>query len=140
VEPCTKAGAELDSIRAAFVRTIWTQTRGVSDPARRACTDPDAGEAGSLTPLSAPVAFHQAARPAQSAGRSRLGHRRKPQQMLGFARGVPARGRSPGVVPSSPGRSSRGPMASRLWVPFIGPAFARPDVRGRPAGREKEGL
>ena len=43
----------LDAIRAAFVRTIWTLTRGVSDPARRACADPDAREAGSLTPLSA---------------------------------------------------------------------------------------
>jgi len=50
-------GADLDAIRAAFVRTIWTLTRGVSDPARRACADPDAREAGSLTPLSAPVAF-----------------------------------------------------------------------------------
>ena len=50
---CTKLGADLDAIRAAFVRTIWTLTRGVSDPARRACADPDAREAGSLTPLSA---------------------------------------------------------------------------------------
>ena len=49
----TKLGADLDMIRAAFVRTIWTLTRGVSDPARRACADPDAREAGSLTPLSA---------------------------------------------------------------------------------------
>ena len=47
-----KLGADLDTIRAAFVRTIWTLTRGVSDPARRACADPDAREAGSLTPLS----------------------------------------------------------------------------------------
>src|SRR5688572_31967663 len=39
-------------IRAAFFRTIWTLTRGVSDPARRACADADAREAGSLTPLS----------------------------------------------------------------------------------------
>ena len=44
--------ADLDAIRAAFVRTIWTLTRGVSDPARRACAGPDAREAGSLTPLS----------------------------------------------------------------------------------------
>ena len=49
---CTQLGADLDAIRAAFVRTIWTLTRGVSDPARRACADPDAREAGSLTPLS----------------------------------------------------------------------------------------
>jgi hypothetical protein len=49
---CTQPGADLDAIRAAFVRTIWTLTRGVSDPARRACADPDAREAGSLTPLS----------------------------------------------------------------------------------------
>ena len=48
-----KLGPDLDTIRAAFVRTIWTLTRGVSDPARRACADPDAREAGSLTPLSA---------------------------------------------------------------------------------------
>ena len=48
----TKLGADLDAIRAAFVRTIWTPTRGVSDPARRACADPDAREAGSLTPLA----------------------------------------------------------------------------------------
>ena len=40
-------------IRAAFVRTIWTLTRGVSDPARLAYADPDARKAGSLTPLSA---------------------------------------------------------------------------------------
>ena len=51
----TQPGADLDAIRAAFVRTIWTLTRGVSDPARRACADPDAREAGSLTPLSAPI-------------------------------------------------------------------------------------
>ena len=51
---CTKFGADLATIRAAFVRTIWTQTRGVSDPARRAWTDPDAREAGSLTPLPTP--------------------------------------------------------------------------------------
>ena len=44
---CTKLGADLDTIRAAFVRTIRTLTRGVSDPARRACADPDAREAGS---------------------------------------------------------------------------------------------
>jgi hypothetical protein len=47
-----KLDADLDAIRAAFLRTIWTLTRGVSDPARRACADPDAREAGSLTPLS----------------------------------------------------------------------------------------
>jgi hypothetical protein len=49
---CMKLDADLDAIRAAFVRTIWTLTRGVSDPARRACADPDALEAGSLTPPS----------------------------------------------------------------------------------------
>jgi hypothetical protein len=54
---CMRLNADLDAIRSAFVRTIWTPTRGVSDPARRACADPDAPEAGSLTPLSAPVAF-----------------------------------------------------------------------------------
>jgi hypothetical protein len=50
---CTQLGADLDAIRAAFVRTIWTLPRGVSARARRACADPDAGVAGSLTPLSA---------------------------------------------------------------------------------------
>lgn len=50
---CTKPGADLDVIRAALLRTIRTQTRGVSDPARRACAGADAREAGSLTPLSA---------------------------------------------------------------------------------------
>ena len=49
---CTKLGSDPDTIRAAFVRTIWTLTRGVSDPARRARADSDAREAGSLTPLS----------------------------------------------------------------------------------------
>jgi hypothetical protein len=58
VDRCTKLGADLDVIRAAFVRTIWTLTRGVSDPARRACADPDAREAGSLTPLSAPTPLY----------------------------------------------------------------------------------
>ena len=52
---CMQPGADLDAIRAAFVRTIWTLTRGVSDPARRACAGPDAREAGSLTPLSSSV-------------------------------------------------------------------------------------
>ena len=52
---CTQPAADLAAIRAAFVRTIWTPTRGVSDPARRACADPDGREAGSLTPLSASV-------------------------------------------------------------------------------------
>ena len=50
---CTQLGADLDLIRAALVRTIWTLTRGVSDPACRACADPDAREAGSLTPPTA---------------------------------------------------------------------------------------
>jgi hypothetical protein len=48
----TKPDADLDAFRAAFVRTIWAPTRGVSDPARRASDDPDAREAGSLTPHS----------------------------------------------------------------------------------------
>src|SRR5579864_7523611 len=52
LDPCSKLGADLDTIRAAFFLTIWTLTRGVSDPARRARADPDAREAGSLTPLS----------------------------------------------------------------------------------------
>ncbi len=34
---CMELDADLDVIRAAFVRMIWTLTRGVSDPARRAC-------------------------------------------------------------------------------------------------------
>ena len=51
-----KLDADLDTIRAAFFRTIWTLTRGVSDPARRACAGPDARGAGSLTPLSTTLA------------------------------------------------------------------------------------
>lgn len=75
---CTQTSAELDAIRAAFVRAIWTMTRGVSDPARRACTDPDARQVGSLTPLSAShPSLQWAARPAKSASRQRHGHRRK---------------------------------------------------------------
>ena len=48
-------GSEVDMHRAASFRTIWTMTRGVSDPARRARDDSDAREAGSLTPLSIPA-------------------------------------------------------------------------------------
>ena len=50
-----ETGADLDAIRAAFVRMIWTLTRGVSDPARRACADPDAREAGFSRPSPPPI-------------------------------------------------------------------------------------
>src|SRR5215203_3676084 len=40
VDRCTELGADLETIRAAIVRTTWIQTRGVSDPARWACADP----------------------------------------------------------------------------------------------------
>jgi hypothetical protein len=53
------------AILAAFVRTIWTLTPGVSDPARRLFAASDATEAGSLTPLSASIPrFFSAALPA----------------------------------------------------------------------------
>ena len=79
---CTKLGSDPDAIRAAFVRTIWTLTRGVSDPARRACADPDAREAGSLTPLSAshPLFSGRPGRQKAPADRDR-DHRRKYRQL-----------------------------------------------------------
>jgi len=70
----TKLGTDPDAIRAAFVRTIWTLTRGVSDPARRACADPDAREAGSLTRPSLPPLLSSAGGPA--------GTKRRPTQTL----------------------------------------------------------
>lgn len=47
-----KPGRILYAIRAAFVRTIWTPTRGRERPGWLTRNGPEAREAGSLTPLS----------------------------------------------------------------------------------------
>ena len=119
----TKLGTDPDAIRAAFVRTNWTLTRGVSDPARRACADPGAREAGSLTPLppfllifsgrpgrqktpadkdtdiGASIGSHEASQPRRTVGRRPTLHLRH-DRLSGRWGCWPAGYRSPSSAPS----------------------------------------
>ena len=139
LDPCTKLGADLDTIRAAFVRTIWTQTRGVSDPARRACTDPDAREAGSLTPLSASIPLfcgrpgrHKAPADTDADSGANIGSC-EASQPTACAATIDL------AAPSAPSRSRGGRWPAGHCSPSSAPLLSRPSCEKRP-GEERRRL
>ena len=130
----TKPDADLDAFRPAFVGTIWTRTRGVSDPARRGRAESGRAEGRvAHAPTPPPSPFSSVGGPAGTGRRPlRCEHPRNCSLFWlllrhGAGSDAPVAAASWGSISPGTGSRCREPLSAPCSAPHLG-SLAVPDV------------